>query len=126
MPSSQTGWPDNTGSGEDTGVIVNAESGGGARTLLLSDVNTILELEGASAWTVTIPTNAATAIPVGSIVNITQIGSGAVTVTGDTGVTLNGVSAGGADIGAQWTGVSLYKRATDEWIMQGSLAAAVA
>lgn len=34
-------------------------------------------------------------------------------------MTLNGVSAGGADIGAQFHGVVLLKIGTDEWLMTG-------
>lgn len=129
MPSVQPGWPSDTGSGGDSGstnLTVNAETGGGGRTLALSDANTVLELEGGTAWTVTIPANASVAFPVGTIINIVQAGSGTITVQADTGVTLNGVSVGSADIDGQWTGVSLYKSATDEWVMQGSMTAVAA
>jgi hypothetical protein len=93
---------------------------GTAYTLALTDAGGIVEMSNASANTLTIPANSAVAFPVGTIVNVTMLGAGVTTVTGDTGVTVNGVSAGGADISGQFQGVSLYKRGTDEWVMQGA------
>jgi hypothetical protein len=107
-------------------VGVSEETGGGARTLTWADAGSILELGGASAWTVTIPDDATVSFPVGTVVNVTQSGTGTVTIQGDTGVSLNGVSAGSTDIDGQWSGVSLYKRAADSWVIQGSITGAVA
>lgn len=98
---------------------VNTQTGT-AYTLALTDASDVVEVNNAGANTVTIPTNAAVAFPVGTIIGVTQLGAGATTVTGDTGVTVNGVSAGGAAIDAQYKGVSIYKRATDTWVMQGA------
>lgn len=93
---------------------------GATYTLALSDVNKIVEMNNASANTVTIPTNATVAFAVGDIVNIIQYGAGATTVDGAVGVTVNGVSSGGAAIEAQYKGVSLHKTASDEWVMVGA------
>lgn len=89
-------------------------------TLVLGDAGKIVEMNNASANTLTIPTNASVAFPTGTIINVTQYGAGTTTVDGATGVTVNGVSGGGAAIDARYAGVSLYKRGTDEWIMQGA------
>jgi len=83
-------------------------------TLVLADM--IVEMNNASANTLTIPTNASVAFPIGTTITVVQYGAGVTTVTGATGVTVNGVSAGGVAASAQYAGFALYKRGTDEWI----------
>lgn len=100
-------------------VAPNAQTGT-TYTLVLTDQ--AVTMDNASANTLTVPANAAVAFPVGSIVNVVQKGAGATTITGDTGVTVNGASAGSVSIAAQWQGVSLWKVAADEWIVSGALA----
>ena len=98
---------------------VNAQTGT-TYTLVLTDNTKKITMNNASANTLTIPANASVAFPVGTIIGITQIGAGATTIEGDTGVTLNGVSAGSAAIAAQWSGATITKIATDAWIMEGN------
>ena len=93
---------------------INSQTGT-TYTLVLSDI--IVEMNNASANTLTIPTNASVAFPIGVTITVLQYGAGATTVTGDTGVTVNGVSAGGIAAAAQYESFTLYKRATDEWII---------
>lgn len=102
-----------------TASAVNTQTGT-AYTLTLGDANDIVEIDNAGANTVTIPSNAAVAFPIGTVIGVTQLGAGATSVQGDVGVTLNGVSAGSAAIDGQYKGVSIYKRASDEWVMQGA------
>jgi hypothetical protein len=97
----------------------NAQTGT-TYTLALSDENGIVSMNNASASTLTIPANASIAFPVDAQTDIFQFGAGALTVEGDTGVTVNGVSAGGAALTARYTGVTLVKVATNEWVMMGS------
>lgn len=92
-------------------------------TLALSDRGQVVAMNNASANTVTVPTNSAVAFDVGSVVVIYQTGAGLTTVTGDTGVTINGVSAGSGDITDQYKAVSLLKIATDSWIITGEVGA---
>jgi len=99
-------------------TAVNTQTGT-SYTLVLGDANDIVEMNNASANTLTIPPNSSVAFPVGTIISVTQLGAGATTVSADTGVTLNGVSTGSADLSAQYSGVSIYKRDTDAWIIQG-------
>ena len=47
-------------------------------------------------------------------------GAGTTSVAGDTGVTLNGVSAGSGDISSQYALVSIEKTATNTWRMSGA------
>lgn len=105
--------------GLNGGVSINTQTGT-SYTLAAGDADNIVEMNNASANTVTIPTNASVPFPIGTIITITQLGAGATTVQGDTGVTVNGTSAGSAALSAQYDGVSLYKRDTDVWIMQGA------
>ncbi|PQO23071.1 hypothetical protein C2I36_09840 [Rhodobacteraceae bacterium WD3A24] len=95
--------------------------GNASRTLALADKGGIIEMTSATANTVTIPAEASVDFPVGALVNISQVGAGTTTIAGDTGVTLNGVSAGSCTIDAQWGGAGLYKRAADAWVVQGAV-----
>ena len=47
--------------------------------------------------------------------------AGVVSIAGDTGVLINDVAAGSADIAAQWQGAVLRKYATDSWLLIGSV-----
>lgn len=101
-----------------SGASVNAQTGT-TYTLALSDANNALTMNNASANTLTIPTNASVAFPVGTVISIIQLGAGTTTVTGDTGVSVNGTSAGSADLSAQHSAVSLLKIATNSWNLSG-------
>ena len=83
-------------------------------TLVLGDVNKVVNMNKSGTGTVTIPTNASVAFPVGSVVGVYNQSSDDVTIEGDAGVTLRN----GGDL-AQYAEVSLRKRATDEWVLAG-------
>lgn len=87
--------------------------------LVLSDSGKTVTMTKATANVLTIPTNANAAFPVGAQVTIWMGGAGTTSVTGDTGVTLNGASAGSGDISNQYSAVTLLKIATDTWLMAG-------
>lgn len=102
-----------------TTLSTNAQTGT-TYTLALSDRDKIVELNNAAAITLTVPTNASVAFPVGSSLTIVQTGAGQVTV-GGAGVTINGTP--GLKLRTQWSSATLLKRATDTWIVFGDLAA---
>ena len=79
----------------------------------------VTEINSGSAVVGTIPANATTALPLNEFCNITRLGAGAATITAASGVTLNGISAGSAEITSQYDGVVIRQRATDVWIIQG-------
>lgn len=85
-------------------------------TLVLTDQSKIVEMNNASANILTIPANADVAFPVWTTLEITQYGAWITTATWDTGVTVNGTSAGSLATTTQYQSIYLYKRATDEWI----------
>lgn len=98
---------------------VNAQTGT-TYTLVAGDASYIVTMTNASANTLTIPTNASVAFATGTVINVVQGGAGVTTIAGDTGVTVNGVSAGSGAISAQYSAVSLLKTATNTWIMSGA------
>ena len=81
----------------------------------------VVEMNSASATTFTIPTNATLAWPVGASMDIIQTGSGQVTVSPASGVTLNYTP--GNKLRTQWSSCTIMKRAADTWIMYGDLTA---
>lgn len=101
---------------------INAQTGT-TYTLVLGDQGDIVTMSNASAQTLTVPTNASVAFAVGTQVDISQIGAGVTSVAGDTGVTVNGVSAGTGALSAQYGSVTLVKLATNTWLMTGNHAA---
>lgn len=90
-------------------------------TLVLSDRDKIVEINSASANTLTIPLNSSVAYPVGSQIQILQTGAGQTTLTPTGGVTLNGTP--GLKLRTQWSSATLIKRATDTWVAIGDLSA---
>jgi hypothetical protein len=101
-------------------VSVNAQTGT-SYTLVLGDAGKIVTMTNASANTLTIPTNASVAYATGTVLNVIMGGAGTTSITGDTGVTVNGISAGSGDISAQYQGVALIKTGTDTWIASGAI-----
>ena len=90
--------------------------------LVLTDQeNTTVWMNNASANTLTIPTNASVAFAVGTKINVSMEGAGVTTISGDTGVTVNGTSGGSVVINNQYQGATLTKRASDTWIIQGDI-----
>jgi hypothetical protein len=69
-----------------------------------------------SSLTVQIPLNSSVAFPTGSVVNIYNLASTAVVISGVSGVTVR--NAGSL---AQFGEVSLRKRAENEWVLAGNV-----
>ena len=96
---------------------VNAQTGTTYTAVLLDD-HKIITCSNSSAIAFTLPTNASVAFPVGAKLSIAMIGAGVVTITGDTGVYINGISAGSGAL-AQYGACDLVKLATDTWLAVG-------
>lgn len=101
-----------------TYTVETKELTGTSYTLALEDALRDLEFNNSSAITVTIPANSNVALPVGTVIPITQTGVGQVSVQGASGVTLDGT---GTSLASQWSGAVLKKRDTDSWLIQGDL-----
>lgn len=92
---------------------------GSTFTLALTNANGIVTMDSASANTVTIPTNAAVAFAIGTVIDVVQRGAGATTVAGAAGVAINGTTPGSVAIPARYEGLRLIKVAADIWIALG-------
>jgi len=98
----------------------NAQTGT-TYTLALTDVAKVVSLTNASAITLTIPTNATTAFPIGTQILLYQGGAGQVTI-GGAGVTIRSQGSK-LKITAQYAVAGILKVATDEWVAFGNLVA---
>ena len=87
----------------------------------LTERDSLIEVASSSATTVTIPLNSAVAFPVGASIDILQTSTGQVTIAGDSGVTVN--STPGLKLRTQWSSATLFKRATNTWVVYGDLTA---
>lgn len=88
-------------------------------SLVLADANKIVEMNVAGVNNLTVPTNAAQAIPIGSAVVVTQLGAGATTIVAAGGVTIRCRLT--LVLKGQYSVVWLYKRGTNEWVLSGDL-----
>lgn len=89
-------------------------------TLILADANKVIEMNVATVNNLTIPANATVLFPIGTIIEIFQLGVGQVIIVPSAGVTIR--SPGNkVKLMGQYSSVSLRKRATDEWTMIGDL-----
>ncbi len=88
---------------------------GTSYALVLADAGKMVEMNNAAANTLTVPPNSSVAFPINTRIDINQHGAGLTTVAAGAGVTIRGdlVSQG------QYMGMSLWKRATDEWVLYG-------
>jgi hypothetical protein len=100
-------------------VVTNAQTA--SYTLVLGDRSKIVEMGVGSANTLTIPPASSVNYPIGTQINVLQTGSGQTTITPGAGVTVNGTP--GLKVRAQWSYVTLIKRASDTWVAVGDLSA---
>jgi hypothetical protein len=101
-------------------AIENAQTGT-TYTLALTDAGKMVTLTNASAITLTIPTNATVAFPTNTRIDLLQYGAGQVTV-GGAGVTIYS-SGSKLKLTGQYSGASLWKKATDTWVLIGDISA---
>jgi len=99
-------------------VPINDQTGT-TYTLVAGDAGKLVRCSNAAAITLTIPTNASVAFAVGTVITISQVGAGQVTV-GGAGVTLNAYQ--GAKTQGQYAAVQIIKTATDTWTLFGGKA----
>jgi len=109
-----------------TALTIDAKTGT-TYTFVLQDANNeLITASNASAQTYSIPTNASVAFPIGSIINIIQIGAGQVTInavtSGTTTVLSTGATAAAPKLRAQYSVATLIKAGTDLWYVTGDIA----
>ena len=100
-------------------VAINTQTGT-TYTTVLTDQSKLVTLNNGSAITLTIPANSSVAYPVGTKIDLAQLGAGQVTVAGAGGVTVNATPT--LKLRAQYSAATCIKIATDTWLLVGDLA----
>ena len=90
-------------------------------TLVSGDRSKVIEMNVGSANTLTVPTNASVAFPIGTQITIIQYGAGQTTIAG-AGVTFRSTN-NWLKINAQYGSATIIKVGTDEWYVVGNLSA---
>lgn len=90
-------------------------------TLVRADRSKLIEINNASAVTLTVPADNSVNFPVGTEVRVLQTGAGQITLTPASGVTINATP--GLKLRAQWSSANLVKRAANTWVALGDLSA---
>ena len=90
-----------------------------AYTLVLADKNKVVELNNAAAIALSVPADNTVAYATGTQITLLQTGAGQVTIAGVAGVTVNATP--GLKMRAQWSSVTLLKRAANTWVAMGDL-----
>ena len=90
-------------------------------TLVLGDEGNVVEMESASANSVTIPPNSSVAFTIGSSIDVFQKGTGQTTIVAGAGVTI--LNTPGLKFRDRYSMATLVKRDTNTWIVSGDLTA---
>jgi hypothetical protein len=106
-------------------LAFNAQTGT-TYTFVLADKDKLVTASNASAQTYSIPTNASVAYPIGTQINIIQIGAGQVTInavtSGTTTISSTGATATAPKLRAQFSSATCIKASTDLWYVVGDIA----
>lgn len=89
-------------------------------TLALADANEVIEMNSASPNNLTVPLNSTAAFPIGTTIDVIQYGAGQTTIVAASGVTIRS-KANALKLSDQYSGATLYKRGTNEWVVIGDL-----
>jgi hypothetical protein len=102
-------------------AIENAQTGT-TYTLVLTDAGKMVTMTNGSANTLTVPANSSVAFPVNTRLDIIQYGAGQTTIAAGSGVTIYS-SGSKLKLTGQYSGASLWKKATDTWVLVGDITA---
>jgi hypothetical protein len=93
--------------------------------VLTDNRNKLVRMNVSTANNFQIPTNASVAFPIGSIINVTQLGTGQTTIqavtSGTTTITSTGASSAAPKLRARYSAASCIKVATDTWLVVGDI-----
>jgi hypothetical protein len=103
-----------------TGTPSNEQTGD--YTLVLADKGKVLRVNSSSNRTITIPLNSSVAFPIDTEIALIRYGSGTVSISPTSGVTLNSISSN-RKVKDRYGSCALKKIGTDEWVLVGSLEA---
>ncbi len=116
-------WHDVTsGASTRLAIVTKTASATLALTDPLSGRDALVEMDVATANTLTVPPNSTVAFEVGTVINVHQRGAGQTTIVQGVGVTVRTDET--LKLRKQWATAVLIKRGADEWVLAGSLEAA--
>jgi hypothetical protein len=105
-------------------VVVDAETA--TYTVVLGNAFQLVTMSVGSANDFLIPTNGNVAFPVGTVINVIQIGTGQTTIkavtSGTTTISSTGATATAPKLRARYSAASCIKVATDTWYVVGDIA----
>lgn len=101
-------------------AVISSSIQSSSYTLVRADAGTVVETNSAASITLTVPNNTSVAYPVGTFIEVMQVGTGTVSVAGAAGVTIH--SPASQTTRTQWSSIGLRKRFTNTWILSGDLA----
>jgi hypothetical protein len=102
-----------------TAVTANTQTD--SYTLVLGDAGKCVEMNKATANNLTVPLNSSVAFPIGTVLEVFQVGAGQTTIVATGGVTISS-SGSKLKLTGQYSGASLRKTGTDTWALVGDIA----
>ncbi len=125
-----TGFPFSTGdiltASAANGLVaftLNDQTGTSYTPVLADQYQVLITRSNASASTLTIPTNASVAFPVGTVITVLNKGAGAVTISGASGVTVLSAGATAASpVLNQSKSCVLMQVSANTWYVVGAIA----
>jgi len=102
---------------------LNDQTGTSYTPVLADQYQVLVTRSNASASTLTIPTNASVAFPVGTVITVLNKGAGLVTISGAVGVTVLSAGATAASPTlSQYKSAALMQVAANTWYIVGAIA----
>lgn len=125
-----TGFPFSTGdiltASAANGLVaftLNDQTGTTYTPVLTDQYQVLITRSNAGASTLTIPTNASVAFPVGTVITVLNKGAGAVTISGAGGVTVLSAGAVAASpVLNQYKSCALMQTSANNWYVVGAIA----
>jgi hypothetical protein len=125
-----TGFPASTGdvltAAAFNGLVaftLNDQTGTSYTPVLTDQYQVLITRSNAGASTLTIPTNASVAFPVGTVITVLNKGAGAVTISGSGGVTVLSAGAVAASpVLNQYKSCALMQTSANNWYVVGAIA----
>jgi hypothetical protein len=105
------------------GFTLNDQTGTSYTPVLTDQYQVLVTRSNAGASTLTIPTNASVAFPVGTAITVLNKGAGAVTISGAGGVTVLSAGATAASpVLNQYKSCVLLQTSANNWFVVGAIA----
>ncbi len=102
---------------------LNDQTGTTYTPVLTDQYQVLVTRSNAGASTMTIPTNASVAFPVGTVITVLNKGAGAVTISGAVGVTVLSAGATAASpVLNQYKSCALIQTSANNWYVVGAIA----